>query len=437
MKFKVYTTMIIRHCFLLLFTALCSLAAAQTVKDDFRRDIHLSASNHLAYPGPTQTELTPAPEGKKPFYISHYGRHGSRYLINPRDYEVPYQALLKADSAGMLTELGKDVVGRLETIRAEAASRYGELSPLGAVQHRQIANRMFHRFPEVFEGEANIDAKSTVVIRCILSMENELLEFMRLNPKLKLRHDASMHDMYYMNLTDKNLTGTRNNDMTTEVYEKFRSENVRPDYMLCKLFSDTAYASRNIDVRDFHERMFKVASTIQNTEARYTVSLYDLFTDDDIYGCWRTANLRWYLSYGACPLNGGKQPYTQRNLLRRIIDEADSCIALPKPGATLRFGHETMVMPLTCLIGIDGYDLQTYDVDNLESKGWINYKVFPMGANIQFVFYRSSPEDKDVIFKVLLNENEARLPISTDMAPYYHWSDFRSHYLQLLDNYEE
>ena len=31
-------------------------------------------------------EDTPAPKGFKPFYISHYGRHGSRWLPNDSRY---------------------------------------------------------------------------------------------------------------------------------------------------------------------------------------------------------------------------------------------------------------------------------------------------------------------------------------------------------------
>lgn len=54
-------------------------ALAQTPQEDFKRDITLSASNYVAYRGP-QKQLTPAPKGYKPFYLSHYGRHGSRYM---------------------------------------------------------------------------------------------------------------------------------------------------------------------------------------------------------------------------------------------------------------------------------------------------------------------------------------------------------------------
>ena len=38
---------------------------------------------------------------------------------------------------------------------------------------------------------------------------------------------------------------------------------------------------------------------------------------------------------------------------------------------------------------------------------------------------------------MLLNENEATLPIATDMAPYYHWNDFKTYFLKKLDEYEK
>ena len=424
----------------ILFTAIIALFAitttAQSVKDDLKRDIRYSASNQMAYPTPTG-KLTPAPANYKPFYISHYGRHGSRYLINPKDYSYPHEVLKSADSAGVLTPLGKDVLKRYEIIRNEAANRYGELTPLGAEQHRQIARRMYERFPEVFEGNVWVDAKSTVVIRCILSMTNELMELTRLNPNLRIKHDASMHDMYYMNYNDKELLGKKWNKESKAAYDKYYNEMVNCDYAFCQLFTDTSFVWRKADAKRFYEKLFHTANNLQNLEARKQVTLYDLFTDEDIYNNWRVANMWWYLGYGNSKLNGGKQPYVQRNLLRRIIEEADSCIRLPKPGATLRFGHETMVMPLTVLMGLNGTDLVTDDYDLLDQKGWVNYRIFPMGANIQLVFYRRNTGDKDVLVKVLLNENEATLPIKSDTAPYYKWSEVRDYYIKKIESYKE
>ena len=69
---------------------LCVVATGiwgQQAKKEIMHNPYLSASNYLAYPGP-QKELTKAPKGYLPFYISHYGRHGSRYLIGENEYPV-------------------------------------------------------------------------------------------------------------------------------------------------------------------------------------------------------------------------------------------------------------------------------------------------------------------------------------------------------------
>ncbi len=81
--------------------------------------------------------------------------------------------------------------------------------------------------------------------------------------------------------------------------------------------------------------------------------------------------------------------------------------------------------------------MATGHLEAVDKKGWADFKLSPMAANIQLVFYRSSPKDNDVLFKVLVNENEARLPLRTDVAPYYHWRDFREYYLKKLDAYEK
>ena len=193
---------------------------AQNVREELKRDFLKAGSNYYAYQGPTRA-LTPAPAGYKPFYLSSYARHGSRFLINASDYEVPYGVMLKAHQQGKLTELGEKAFDHLDMLYSEAKGRYGDLTPLGAAQHRQIAQRMYNRFPEVFKGNAMIEAKSTVVIRCILSRQNELLQLAKNNPRLIFNADASQHDMYYMNLQDSALYKKRYSQKTQEVYREF------------------------------------------------------------------------------------------------------------------------------------------------------------------------------------------------------------------------
>ena len=409
---------------------------AQSARDEIKKNTRLSASSYMAYPGP-QKQLTSAPKGLKPFYISHYGRHGSRYMDNEREYNYPYETLLRADSLGKLTALGENVLHRLELMLAEADMRQGELTPLGAQQNRQIARRMLERFPEVLEGNTHVDAKCTTVIRSVLSMANFLQELARQNPDLRITCDASVHDMYYMNQEDPKLEKYKMPGKSKNIYERYCNEHERSARVIGQLFNDTAYINHELDVPQLNYYLFKMASNIQNMEVRKRLTLYDLFTDDEIYNNWLKENTWWYMNYSFCPYNGSVQPYSQRNLLRRIIADADSCINLEKPGVQLRFGHEAMVLPLVCLMGLNDYDLATTDLDQIERKGWRNYRIIPMGANIQSVFYRRHALDDDIVFKVLLNEDEARLPIKTDMAPYYHWKDFKTYCKERLSRYQD
>ena len=50
--------------------------------------------------------LTPAPDGYKPFYISHYGRHGSRWCYSAAPYSRIRSRLTEAKERGLLTPRG-------------------------------------------------------------------------------------------------------------------------------------------------------------------------------------------------------------------------------------------------------------------------------------------------------------------------------------------
>ena len=106
-------------------------AWSQESRKEIGQNVNLAGSNYLAYPVPTKP-LTPAPKGKKPFYISHYGRHGSRFLIDRDDYYKTLDIFCSADSAGKLTDMGKEVMSKVRLMCRESDKRYGELTELGA-----------------------------------------------------------------------------------------------------------------------------------------------------------------------------------------------------------------------------------------------------------------------------------------------------------------
>lgn len=420
----------------LLITALLIVLAAQAqniAREAFKQDLRRSANNYYAYPDRNLPVLTPAPEGYVPFFINHYGRHGSRWLIAPTDYTFPVEQLTKGERNGKLTKRGKEVLDVCRLMLNASQQRLGELSDIGAEQHQDIARRMFQNFPEVWAGDARVDAKSTVVIRCILSMLNEVGTLKALNPNLRITTDASEHDMYYMNYRDTVAIAAQK--LAQPAVEAFKDKLFPPkdpdkrlEKMTSRLFSDKQFVRDSIDSFRFEYVLFDLVSNMQSHHEFENIDLYSgVFTIDDATDFWTYNNARWYVYSGNTSLNNHTGARAHRNLLRNFVEEADKAILAGNNCATLRFGHESVVLPLVCLMGLNGMDYDTTDLATL-AQHWRSYEVFPMAANVQMIFYRKTGSN-DILVKILLNEHEATLPIDTDCAPYYHWQDVRQHFL--------
>ena len=65
----------------------------------------------------TTEKLTKAPSGYKPFYISHYGRHGSRYYWNAFLYREMDSLLTIAHRKQQLTAEGEAFYKKFEAAR--------------------------------------------------------------------------------------------------------------------------------------------------------------------------------------------------------------------------------------------------------------------------------------------------------------------------------
>ena len=139
---------------------------------------------------------------------------------------------------------------------------------------------MYDRFPEVFEGRSVIEAKSTVVIRCILSMQHELLQLAKNNPKLIFNTDASQHDMYYMNMQDSVLYKQRYSKKTQQAYRDFCAKYAIHKPAMGKMFNDSVYFNSEVDAYELNKAIFKIASSVQGTEMRELFSLFDIYTPD-------------------------------------------------------------------------------------------------------------------------------------------------------------
>ena len=431
-------TMRILTC-LWMMVALTTTLSAQTAREEIAANKYLAASNYLDYDRQmTTTPLTPAPAGYTPFYMSHYGRHGSRWLIAKDSYTSVVDPMRKARSYGKLTPKGQEVLQQLEQFLPCTEKRLGDLTTVGERQHHGIGKRMAQNFPEIFKTHGvTIDARSTVVVRCILSMVAECEELMAANPTARIHNDVSESLQYYLNAPRTGIAKEMR-EKGREIRKQYQGRQ-QPDRLMQVLFNDQQFVHDSLSAGYLMHNLFEIATNMQSHDT--DIDLYPLFTQDEIYELWRQRNIRWYLDYGPAPQTGGVMPFSQKNLLRNIIETTDT---ITQTQATLRFGHEVCVMPLACLLELGDCGTSVDDLNQLENY-WRNYRIFPMGSNIQLIFYRpvkqaapgKQQKSAPILVKALLNERECTLPIPTKQYPYYDWSQLRQYYLDKLAAFEQ
>ena len=114
---------------MLLFSCLLS---AQTLQQKMLEDPKTGASIYRPYFSLGGGSKVNAPKGYKPFYISHFGRHGSRYQSRPAYFKPATDCFQAAKAAGILTEKGEELYRAIQTLLDVHEGMYGELAPLGA-----------------------------------------------------------------------------------------------------------------------------------------------------------------------------------------------------------------------------------------------------------------------------------------------------------------
>jgi hypothetical protein len=337
----------------------------------------------------------------------------------------------------MLTPLGKDVLRRLRLIEQDAAHRTGEITVNGARQMRQLAQEMVDRFPDIFVDGSYIDARSIVRNHSIMSMQEFMNQIARHKANMELVMKSSHSNDQWMHVEDKELEADRFNAETETSYQAYIKANSNNKRLWESLFGSIDYVKEHIDTTKLNDQLFTLAGGIQNTPLEGVITLYDIYTPEEIIQHWRLHNAKNYISYGGFELNGGNQPFAQRAPLWNLLHQGDSIKKLDHPVVHLRYSSRGMVMELICLMELNGYGLKTPDLNQLEKLGWANYRIAPFGSSVQVVYYRKDKTDDNILIKVLLNGQEARLPIKTDCAPYYHWEDVKRYYLRKLYAHEK
>jgi len=418
------------HRFVLVALAIgVSLAAwTQTSRQELLSHLELASSNYCNYPNPTG-HLTPPPPGYEPFYISHYGRHGARYITDDKQYKYLVGKLDTAQTMRLLTPLGEDALRRLKVAYGDAYRRDGDLTRLGARQHRAIAHRMFVNYPSLFSQPLTVKANSSTVRRCMLSMANFCLELKTMYPRLDIDMNASEHDMYYLTPNDSiEIPKSARDGELYDILADFKRRMLNGRHQMDLLFNDTVKAGRLVDAHRLADDLWHVSSDMLCLP-ELRLSFSDLFTDDEIIDGFRAYNASWCLWEGLMP---GARPsyYAIYPLLKNFLDEAHAAVQSQQPTIRLRFGHDSVLLPFAYILGVDEAIHTTDDMENLHNT-FALFRLIPMAGNVQWVFFRKQG-NADILVKFLVSENETSIPIDTDCYPFYHWSDVESHYLNML-----
>ena len=397
------------------------------VKADIRKSYGMEGPHRLDEFG----TISKAPAGYKPFYISHYGRHGSRYAWNSDTYKLIQKVFRKADEKNLLTPYGKEFAAKYEDFYMKPYINAGDLVPLGYDQHQAIGRFTYEQFPQVFKGRKKVDALSSTGQRCIVSMGAFTTGLMSGNPKLIVRLQSNHEGMGIIappsapKALRRHFKG-EDQEFEIESVEDFFVRTSSYKDVLGKLFTDCSFLEKfEGGELNFIRELWSLYCGYHNYE---TEPLFDdLFTEEQRLKFWEADN---YLSYSG----DLTARYSMIPLLEDIIEKAQSSIDDPNQAAHLRFGHDYILEGLVTLLNIN--NLGTIVDKPEQAKYWFQNYSIPMAATLEFVFYKN--KKGDILFKPVLNENDAFIPALTPVqGNFYRWKDFLSFADEIISQHPE
>lgn len=361
---------------------------------------------------------TRAPKGYKPFYISHIGRHGSRFPVDRKYVTNGLFPLMKADSLGILTDEGKLLLKGFAELDSISTGVYGLLCPVGAAEHKGIAERMVRRFPTVFAGRDSVAAVSTHKQRCIMSATNFIGELRSEAPGIDVGFVAGENYYDYLCREEMARPGLHIGSVKSDA---FMAANMSFDDMYARFFTDPD-TGRKLFASDrvLPEKIYANGAVADYLGIHYIMRC---LTPDEYRVTSVSYNNKMYIQHCNSAEQGEWRTSLMKPLVRDFIDKADAAMAVDGVAADLRFSHDVGMMPFFSLIGISGYD-KSVTFENAYEV-WNSSVTMPMATNLQMVFYRH-PRRPEVLVKILLNEEETSIP-ALGPGPYYDWTGLREY----------
>ena len=400
---------------------------AQRFVDALKENPARAASNYQSYEF-VDTELTPAPKGFKPFYISHYSRHGSRYHTGESYFRLCMPKMAECNSLGILTEEGQAWYNDAKAVYAEHKGMFGMLTNLGSQEQDGIGNRIIERFPEVFAGKngrTEVRNRCTRVQRSIISMTSFNTAIAKKSPALNFSYAAGDKFRAYLNADPQNYPLL---DKFDDQVEDSLKHLINTDRVFKVLFKDTEAAAKVIDnPYSFAKGIFLVSAISPNTDIHPDMLKY--FHEEDILGHWIIRNNIFYAGWANSAEMATEVATIAHPLIKDIVEKAEEALSENSTlAADFRFGHDTGLLPLVATLGIDGMH-EKWSAFNAHEH-WSSSEFIPMASSLQIVFYKN--KKGEILVKLLYNEKETSIPALKPVSgPYYSWSSLKEYLISL------
>lgn len=387
---------------------------------------------HKPYPSDPSSPARP-PKGYKVCHLSHYGRHGSRYIQYDTQYFYVHDFLRKAYEAERLTAEGQRLYQRYKALYPDIDGRSGELCPLGQEQHHQIARRMVQNYPGLFRGTARVVANSTNFERTMLSMMAFCDELHDYNGKLRIEADASRREMGYLNPHSRENSWNRPFDQMWKGvkatwradFKRHSAEWIDWEGFGKRIFTDMDWASATGSVVNFEKDLYLIAADVACMPFE-TEGFFDFFTEEELLALAKCGdNYLSYMEKGRSPLSPGRCWALCHTLLEDFMDKADQDLRDGLP-VRLRFGHDGCMMGMFVLMDLPGWNGSATTPDEIWDC-W-DCSAIPMASNLQMALYRSNRPEDPVLMTWRLNEEPMELPLEEVAPGFYRWEDFKAVY---------
>ena len=384
---------------------------------------------YRVYPAPDARAKVKAPRGYRPVYVSHYGRHGSRWILYDTQYVFIKDVLDRAAADGKLTCEGKRAKNLYDEVYPRLAGRAGQLTPLGMKQHREIASRMAGNYPEIFAKGSGVMAFSSDVPRTILSMGAFCGELQRHFPEIEIYEGVNPAEYeHFLNpYSSKSSTATaedlRFKSLSApwrEDFDRFCKRKIDAEQFCGRLFTDLEWLGTVCRPVNFERDFYYLAVHMDGVPAE--ADFLGFFLDDELESLAECDNYTFYVEKGPWPGGNGRSYALSVHILDDIVGQAARDMASGDCCARLRFGHDGCLMGLLCLMGVKGWCEGVSDPDRF-TEVW-NSSEIPMAANIQFIFFRNRAGA--LATSVLFNEKPLGFPLPEISPGCYDWEAMRS-----------